>query len=299
MKMNKRSAASRGTLVTEWAMLLIFLIPFVIFTVLPVLASLALSFTDFDMLRLPKFVFLENFKSLFIDDTVFLIAVKNTLIFAFLTGPLSYFICLLFAWMVNELGRISRTVLTLIFYAPSITGSIFVIWTFIFSGDRYGLVNGLLLKLGIINDPIKWLTDPAYSLWVVILVQLWLSLGIGFLSFIAGFQGVDRSIYEAGAVDGIQNRVQELIYLTLPSMAPMLMFGAVMQISASFGVGAVSSVLAGFPSTDYAAHTVVLHMQDYGILRYEMGYACTVAAVLFCAMIFTNSLIKKVLRKYM
>ena len=275
-----------------------FMFFFVLFIILPVLASIALSFTDFNMLQLPKFVFLDNYSSLFLDDDVFMISVKNTLVFAFLTGPLSYFLCLLFAWLINEMPKALRMIFTLIFYAPSIAGNIFVVWTAILSGDRYGLLNSLLIQTGIINDPVKWLTDPAYTLGSVIVVQMWLSLGISFLSFIAGFQGIDRSMYEAGAVDGIRNRFQELVYLTLPSMAPMLLFSAVMQITASFGVGAVSSALVGNPSTDYSAHTVVLHMQDYGMIRYELGYASAVSVVLFLAMILTNTLIKKILSKY-
>ncbi|MDD4413133.1 MAG: sugar ABC transporter permease [Oscillospiraceae bacterium] len=282
----------------EWFMLIPFLLFFIIFTVLPVLASIVLSFTDFNMLQAPEFVSLNNYSSLFLDDDVFLIAVKNTLIFGFLTGPASYFLCLIFAWLINELPGKLRTLMTLIFYAPSIAGNIFVIWTAILSGDRYGLFNSVLLQLGFIDDPVMWLTNPKYTLGVVIVVQLWLSLGVGFLSFIAGFQGIDTSIYDAGAVDGIKNRFQELVYLTLPSMAPMLLFGAVMQISSSFGVGSVSAALVGNPSTDYSAHTVVLHMQDYGTTRYEMGYACAIAVVLFIAMILTNTLIKKILSRF-
>lgn len=284
--------------VQEWLMLFPFLIFFGVFTILPVLASFVLSFTDFNMLQMPKFAGLDNYFTLLLNDDVFLIAVKNTLIFACITGVVSYFLCLIFAWLINELPRGVRTVMTLVFYAPSIAGNVFVIWTYIFSGDRYGLVNSALLQLGFISEPITWLTNAKYTLMVVIIVQLWLSLGTGFLSFIAGFQSIDRSIYEAGAVDGIKNRFQELVYLTLPSMAPMLLFGAVMQISSSFSVGAVSSALAGFPSTDYSAHTVVLHMQDYGTLRYEMGYASAIATILFLAMILTNTLVKKILSKY-
>lgn len=295
-------SVSRGRLKREqwqeYVMITPFMFFFVLFIILPVLASIALSFTDFNMLQLPKFVFLDNYSSLFLDDDVFMISVKNTLVFAFLTGPLSYFLCLLFAWLINEMPKALRMIFTLIFYAPSIAGNIFVVWTAILSGDRYGLLNSLLIQTGIINDPVKWLTDPAYTLGSVIVVQMWLSLGISFLSFIAGFQGIDRSMYEAGAVDGIRNRFQELVYLTLPSMAPMLLFSAVMQITASFGVGAVSSALVGNPSTDYSAHTVVLHMQDYGMIRYELGYASAVSVVLFLAMILTNTLIKKILSKY-
>lgn len=283
----------------EWAMALPFLIMFSVFTIIPVVSSIVLSMTNFNMLEMPSFRGFENYTRLFVEDDIFLIAVKNTLIFAFLTGPVGYFASLFFAWLINELGPKLRAFLTLIFYAPTIAGNIFFIWLFIFSPDAYGLANATLMNLGILNEPILWLQDPRYNLQIIIMVQLWLSLGVGFLAFIAGLQGIDKGIYESGAIDGIRNRFQELVYLTLPSMGPMLMFSAIMQIAASFGVGTVSSALAGFPSTDYSAHTVVLHMMDYGTLRFEMGYAAAVATVLFVTMILTRSLISKILAKYL
>ena len=221
---------------------------------------------------------------LFLDDDVFWLSMKNTLIFALLTGPLSYFLCLVFAWLINELPVRARNLFTLVFYAPSISGALYVIWSFIFSGDAYGMANGLLMQLGVINEPILWLTDPRYNLGILIVVQLWMSLGTSFLAFIAGFQSIDASLYEAGDIDGVRNRYQELLYITLPSMKPQLLFGAVMQISASFSVSTISQELCGFPSTKYSAHTILLHMQDYGSLRYEMGYACAIAVVLFVLM---------------
>lgn len=150
---------------------------------------------------------LFNYMRLFLDDDVFWLSMKNTLIFALLTGPLSYFLCLVFAWLINELPVRARNLFTLVFYAPSISGALYVIWSFIFSGDAYGMANGLLMQLGVINEPILWLTDPRYDLGIVIVVQLWLSLGTSFLAFIAGLQGVDRSLYEAGAIDGIRQPV--------------------------------------------------------------------------------------------
>ena len=205
-----------------------FMLFFLIFTVIPVGAAMLLSFTDFNMVTTPDFVGVSNFARMLADDDVFMIAVKNTLVFAFLTGPVSYLLCLGIAWLVNEVGHRLRVLFTILFYAPSLTGGALMIWTYIFSGDSYGLANSVLMNLGFIAEPILWLTDPTYNVYVVIVVQLWLSLGTGFLSFIAGFQTVDRSIYEAGAVDGIRNRFQEFWYLTLASMRPQLMFGAVM-----------------------------------------------------------------------
>ncbi len=283
---------------TNYLMLLPFMVLFITFTVIPVLTAIVLSFTNFDMLSLPEFTGWDNYIKLFLDDEVFLIAVKNTLIFSVITGPISYFMCLIFAWLVNMFKPKLRSIFTFIFYAPSISGNVYVIWTYIFSGDSYGLANSFLMNFGLVNEPIQWFTDTRYMLPLCIMVSLWMSLGTSFLTFIAGFQGIDTSLYEAGALDGIRGRLQELIYITLPCMGPQLLFGAVMQISSSFAAGAVCEALAGFPSTDYAAHTVMSHIRDYGTLRYEMGYACAVATVLTMVMILTNQLIRRVLKKH-
>ncbi|GGH52187.1 multiple sugar transport system permease protein [Paenibacillus sp. JGP012] len=274
-----------------------FMLIFFMFTVIPVGISLGLSFFHFNMLEFPRFVGWQNYSRLFLNDDVFLIALKNTLLFAVITGPVSYIACFLFAWIINELSPKVRAVMTLVFYAPSISGNVFFIWLIIFSGDSYGYMNGFLMRLGIVLEPIQWLANEKYVLGIVILVQLWLSLGTSFLAFIAGLQTIDRSLVEAGTVDGIKNRWQELWYITLPSMRPQLMFGAVMQITASFAVAEISIALAGFPSVNYAAHTVVTHLMDYGTIRFEMGYASAIATVLFALMLGTNVLTQKMLRK--
>ena len=271
---------------------------FTVFTVIPVVLAIVMSFTYFNLLEPPQFRGLFNYMRLFLDDDVFWLSMKNTLIFALLTGPLSYFLCLVFAWLINELPVRARNLFTLVFYAPSISGALYVIWSFIFSGDAYGMANGLLMQLGVINEPILWLTDPRYDLGIVIVVQLWLSLGTGFLAFIAGLQGVDRSLYEAGAIDGIRNRFQEFVKITIPAIGPSLLFSAVMQISSSFSVGRICMALTGFPSTDYSTSTIVTHILDYGTLRYEMGYACAIATVLFLMMLLTNQVIRRLLRGY-
>lgn len=267
------------------------------FTVLPVLMSLVLSFTYFNLLEPPNFIGWQNYGRLFLDDDIFLIAIKNTMLFALITGPISYFACFFFAWVINEFNNKLRSILVLVFYAPSISGNVYFIWQIIFWGDRYGWVNAQLIKIGALIEPIEWLKHTDYMLWIVIIVQLWLSLGTGFLAFVAGLQTVDRTLYEAGAMDGISNRWQELWYITLPSMKPMLMFGAVIQITTAFGVAEVSMNIAGYPSVNYAAHTAVVHLLDYGWIRFEMGYASAIATVLFAIMIISNLLIQKLLRK--
>lgn len=270
---------------------------FFLFTILPVLISIVISFTYFNMLEFPRWIGWHNYARLFLEDDVFLISLKNTVLFAAITGPLSYIACFIFAWVINEFTPKVRAFLTLIFFAPSISGNIFFIWLIIFSGDSYGYANGILMKLGIIYEPIQWLHDPKYVLAIVMIVQLWLSLGTSFLAFIAGLQNVDHTLYEAGAIDGIRNRWQELWFITLPSMKPQLMFGAVIQITLSFAVADVSMALAGFPSVQYAAHTIVTHLIDYGSIRFEMGYASAIATVLFTIMMSTNLIVQKLLRK--
>ncbi|REK54830.1 MAG: sugar ABC transporter permease [Thermobacillus sp.] len=274
-----------------------YMLLFFSFTVLPVFMSLLISFTYFNMLEFPRFIGWQNYARLFLEDDVFLIAVKNTLLFAAITGPVSYMACFIFAWIINELGPKLRAFMTLVFYAPSISGNVYFIWQIIFSGDRYGIANAWLIKLGIILEPILWLKTEKYILPILILVQLWLSLGTGFLAFIAGLQTVDKTLYEAGAVDGVKNRWQELWYITLPSMRPQLMFGAVIQLTTSLAVADVSINIAGFPSVNYAAETIVTHLIDFGTIRFEMGFASAIATVLFILMVGTNLIVQRLLRK--
>lgn len=275
-----------------------YMIFFLLFTILPVVLSIVLGFTYYNMIEPPRFIGWYNYIRLFLDDDIFIIAVKNTLFFAFVTGPVSYVLSFLVAWMINDLSKTLRSIATTVFYIPTIIGiSVFPMWRLIFSPDAYGYLNGMLMGLGIISDPIAWLLDKEYILLILIVVQLWMSLGISFLAFVAGLQTVDRSLYEAGVVDGIKNRFQELWYITLPSMIPQLIFGAVMQIVISFSVADVSIQLAGFPSTEYAGETMVTHIMDYGSIRYEMGYASAMAVVLFFLMVFTNRLVTKILQK--
>ena len=282
---------------TAYFMLAPFLLLFIIFTVLPVFLSMLLSLTDFNMLQMPHWKGITNFTRLFLEDEIFILACSNTLVFASITGPVSYILSLLVAWFINELPPKIRAVVTLVFYAPSISGNVYLIFKTLFSSDAYGWVNATLMDLGIITAPVLWFDSAEYVMPLCIVVALWTSLGTAFLSFIAGLQTIDRSMYEAAAVDGIKNRWQELWYITLPTMRPQLMFGAVLSITNSFGFGGVVTALCGFPSVDYAAHTIMHHLDDYGGQRYEVGYASAIAVVLFVIMFSCNILIKKALSK--
>lgn len=274
-----------------------FLIVFFTFTVLPVVMSMAFGFTYFNVLEPPKFIGFRNYYKLFLNDPLFMKAFSNTVILAVITGPIGYLLSLFMAWILNEFPPKLRAFLTIIFYTPSLCGGVFAIWTIIYSGDQNGLLNGILMSLNVIYEPIQWITDTAYMMPAAIVVILWTSFGTGFLSFIAGIQGVDRKLYEAGALDGVRNRWQELWYITLPSMRPQLMFGAVMSITSAFGIGDVISGIFGFPSVGYELYTLVHELQDYGTTRFDMGYASAIATVLFLVMVLLNKVIQKLLAK--
>ncbi len=288
----KKAKANKNCYLFILPYLLLFTLCFIV----PIAMSFVLSFTYFNVLESPRFLGLQNYVNLILADDVFLTAVKNTFVLAGIIGPVGYIASFLFAWLINELPRYLKAIAVVVFYAPSIAiGATMTIWQLIFSNDPYGWINSLMQTFG--QEPVMWLSNPQYMLVVVIIVSLWSSLGAGFLGFVAGLQGVDRAQYEAAYVDGIKNRMQELWYITLPSMKPMLLFGAINSITTAFNVSDIPEQLCGNPSTDYAVHTIVTHLKDYGGVRYEMGYASAIATVLFLAMLLCNKLVQKLLRR--
>lgn len=281
-----------------YAMLAPWMLFFLLFTIIPIAISALFSLTYFNMLQPPKFIGISNYLRLFLEDDVFLIALKNTLLFAVITGPLGYVLSFIMAWMINDFGRFGRSFLTLLFYSPTLAGNVYFVWLYIFNGDSYGALNGLLMRLGILKEPMQWLTDTRTNFIVCVIVMLWLSMGAGFLAFLAGFQQLNRSLFEAAAIDGIRNRWQELWFVTLPQMCPQLLIGAVLSVSGAFAVGYQNMALTGFPSTDYSTHTMVLHILDYGYYRFEMGYACAIAVVLFIIMRVTWKIINRAISRF-
>ena len=283
----------------QWPMILMvipFMVIFAMMVVIPIIASIVLSFTNFDAIQFPKFVGFDNYMRMFVSDDVFPIVFKNTLVIAVVVGPIGFLMSFVLAWFVNEFSSGLRTVLSFMFYAPSLVGNAYFVWQILFSGDAYGYINNLLLSIGIITEPIQWLKTAKYILVIVIVVQVWQSMGVSFLSNISGLQNISRDIYEAGAIDGIKNRWQELRYITLPSMSSMLLFSAVMQISGAFSVGAVAQALAGYPSVEYSVDTIVSYMTDVGGTRFEMGYASAISVVLLLMMVIFRAIVGKLLK---
>lgn len=281
----------------DYLFMLPYLIIFFTFQVLPVLISIIFSFTNFNVFEAPDFVGLGNYFKMFLNDDLFMTALANTLVLTVITGPVGYVLSFGVAWMVNEFGPRLRAFLTLLFYIPSLTGGMAAIWMIFFNGDQYGILNGILMSLNAIFEPIQWLTDTQYMMGVAIVIAIWMSLGTSFLAFVAGFRTVDEKMYEAAAIDGMRNRFQELWYITLPAMRPQLLFGAVMSITSAFGVSAMITQVFGFPSTGYRLYTLVHMLEDYGGLRFEMGYASAIATILFILMVVLNRAVQNLIAK--
>lgn len=270
-----------------------FLILFFVFTILPLISSVVLSFTDFDAVSVPKFVGLDNYFRMFTSDEVLPVALKNTVLFAVLIGPFGFALAFFLAWIINEFGKSARSILSFLFYSPALVGNAYYIWQIAFSGDSYGYINSLLMSFGVITEPIQWFRNEQYVFIIIVLIQLWLSMGVSFLANIAGLQNVDDELYEAGAIDGIKTRWHELWYITLPSMKSILLFGIVMQIQAAFSVSAIPIALAGYPSVNHSVDTILSHLQDVGAERFEMGYASAISVLLFVLIVITKKILTK------
>ena len=257
---------------------------FTIFIIVPIIIAVLLSFTNFNTIQFPDFVGLKNYISLFTYDDVFMqYVLPNTIKFALIVGPLGYALSFFLAWMLAQIPRVPRTILALIIYSPSMTVGVAmqVIWLTIFSGDKSGYLNSFLMNLGLINQPVQWLQSPQYLMITMIIVTLWSSMGVGFLAMLAGVLNTDPELYEAGYVDGISKRWQEIFYITVPLMKPQMLFGAVMSVVSTFQAGYIGVLLSGSnPTPQYAGQLIVNHIEDYGFLRYEMGYAATISVVL-------------------
>lgn len=279
---------------SAYAFLSTYAVLFIIFIAIPVVVAFFLSFTYFDTIQVPRPIGLRNYITLLTQDDIFMKHVlPNTIEFAVLVGPGGYILAFMLAWMLAQLPRIPRTLLALILYSPSMTSAVTmaVVWKTLFSSDQNGYLNSFLLNLGVIQDPVQWLQSPQYLMPIMIVVTLWSSMGVGFLAMLAGILEINPELYEAAAVDGLSNRWQQIFYITIPSMKPQMLFGAVMAIVGTFQSGAIGVALSGAnPTPQYAGQLLVNHIEDYGFLRYEMGYAAAVSVVLLLMVLFFSRL---------
>lgn len=294
-KEKKTASLSSSESRAYYVLMFPFLLFFGLFTVLPVLVSVVLSLFSYDMISLPRFSGLDNYVRMIIGDEVFLKSVVNTLKFSVIVGPMSFLLAFLLAWFINEFSPFFRKLLAFLYYVPSLVGNAYFIWQVAFSGDSYGYANSLLVSLGLIAEPINWFSNTSYNMLIIIVIQLWMGMGVGFLANIAGFQNVNPELYEAGALDGIKSRWHELWYITLPGMKEMLLFSMVMQIQSTFSIGDGIKTLAGYPSVNNSVDTLVSHLTDVGTVRYEMGYAAALSVFLFTMMMIARFLAGKIL----
>jgi multiple sugar transport system permease protein len=269
---------------SAYAFISMYALLFIVFIVVPVVVAILLSFTFFDTIQIPKFTGLRNYVVLLTQDDIFIrYVLPNTIKFAVIVGPGGYAMAFLLAWILAQLPRIPRTILALILYSPSMTAGVAMgtVWMTLFNGDQNGYLNSVLLNMNAIQEPNQWLQSPQYLMTIMIIVTLWGSMGVGFLAMLAGILEINPELYEAGSIDGISNRFQEIINITIPSMKPQMLFGAVMAIVGTFQAGAIGVTLSGGnPTPQYAGQLIVNHIEDFGFLRYEMGYAAAVSVVL-------------------
>lgn len=270
-----------------------FFILFFLFTIMPVVTSIYQSFTSYNMLQPAKFVGFDNYKNLFLNDDIFLTAIKNTAQLAVIVGPLSFVLSFVMAWIISTLKF--RSVFSLAFYVPSITSGIAmsVVWLYIFSPDRYGLLNNVLLKLGIVTDPILWTMDTTKILGVIIFISAWMSMGTGFLTFLAGIRSIPPEYLEAARIDGLNGKLQEFRYIIFPVMKPQCLFASINSIVGALGAYDIAVAVAGMPSPEYCAHTIVAHIYDYAFTRFDMGYASAIATVLFVISYLLGIIVRK------
>lgn len=281
--------------------LLPYLLMFITFIVIPVLAAIVLSFTNYDAVQMPKPLGFLNYINLLTRDEIFMqYVLPNTCVFAFIVGPVGYMLSFLLAWMLAQISKVPRTILALLIYSPSMTSGVAmaVVWKIIFAGDQMGYVNSLLMNLGITNQPILFTSDARFLLPIMIVVSLWSSMGVGFLAILAGILNINPEYYEAAAIDGIRNRFQEIFYITIPQMKPQMMFAAVMAVVNTFSAGAIGVQLSGSnPTPAYAGQLIVNHIEDYGFIRYEMGYASAISVVLLAGVYTISRVAGRVFRE--
>lgn len=302
--MRKRQAVKKNKIARResgnrqaWFFLMPYLLLFVTFIIAPMVMAILLSLTNFDTISFPSFAGFMNYINLITQDEIFMqYVLPNTVVYVIIVGIGGYMLSFLLAWVLAQMSKVPRTILALIFYSPSMTSGVAmaVLWKIIFTGDQTGYLNSILMKLEIITEPIVWLVDQRYLLPIVIIVALWSSMGVGFLAMLAGILNADEELYEAGAIDGIKNRFQEMIYITVPTMKPQMLFGAVMSIVGTCGNGAIGVMLTGVnPTPGYAAQLIVNHIEDYGFIRYEMGYAAAISVVLLGIVWLFSTMAKK------
>jgi multiple sugar transport system permease protein len=269
-----------------------------LFFFLPVAASLLLSFTDFDIYALGRldrlrFIGLDNYRRL-LNDPMFWTALRNTLYFVVVSGPLSVLVSLGAALLVNHrLTRFQGVFRTLLFL-PVVTTlvAVAVVWRYLYH-PRYGFLNYVLGLAGL--PPIEWLGDPEWAMPAIILMAVWKNFGFNMVVFIAGLQSIPHRLYEAAEIDGADGWAQ-FRYITLPMLAPTFLFVTVITLIGYFQLFAEPYVMTQGGPADSTLSVALLMFQE-GFRWWNLGYAAAVAFVLFL-IILAGTLIQAWLRRW-
>jgi len=263
-----------------------------VFFLLPTVAALVLSFTDFDVYAVAdssrlRLVGLDNYVRL-LHDARFWTALRNTVWFVLVAGPASIAVSLAAALLVDAKVVRGRAIFRTILFLPVVTTlvAVAVVWRYLYH-PRYGLLNQLLGAVGI--APVDWLGDPAWALPALALLAVWKNFGFNMLIFLAGLQAIPERLSEAARLDGA-NRWQELWHVTVPMLAPTFVFVGVITTIGYLQLFAEPYVMTqGGPAN--STLSVVLLMYEEGFRWWNLGYGAAVAFVLF-ALILTVSLVQ-------
>lgn len=270
---------------------------FLVFMALPILASLILSFTDFGLANLANpfslhFIGLQNYGRL-VHDQSFLQAALNTIIVVVVGVPLNVGLALLIAIGVNQGVRFVRTIFRVGYYLPVVTSivAIAVVWKFLLDPDS-GLVNNLLRLVGL--HSINWLGNPSLALPTIIFVVIWRNVGYAMIILLAGLQGVDIALYEAAHIDGA-GALARFRYITLPMMRPVLLFVSVITSIGFLQVFQEPYVMTqGGPLN--RTLTISMYLIQQGFDFFNQGYASAMAYVLFLAIVILTVVQFRLLR---
>lgn len=275
------------------------LILFTIFVAVPVGASLFFSFTKYNVIQSPKWVGLNNYRNLILYDPRFWKAVRNTVVYVVGVVPFSISLSLLLAVAIDQKIRLKNLYKTL-FFMPAVTSvvALSVVWKWLFAGEKYGLINHFLLKLGL--QPIDWLLSPTWTLPAIMIMSIWAGLGYNMILFLAGLQAIPNSLYEAADADGA-GAMSKFWHITLPLLRPTMTYAVIMSTIASFQVFEQVYIMAGSTSAGVGgvldcALTIVAYLYDSGFQRFMMGYASAIAYLLFAAVFFMTLLNIKVIK---
>ncbi len=271
-----------------------FFVLFIAFTVLPVIGALPTAFTDFKLPGSAAFAGIENFRDLFIENELFISALKNTLVSFLITGLGGFVLCIFAAWLISPLGKRLKTVFAVILCLPSFLYGAFAVCGIAFGEGMESPLNSALMCLGIITSPVDWLNSTPASFLLMQLSKLWGTFGISFLVTLAGFDEAhgcceNAELYDAARIDGLSNRFGHLIFVTIPVSAPHLALAAVLQIAAALSPGSVfTTTPANMTLTDY--------MLTMGAGEFDIGMASAVGVLITAFSLLVYFIVRKLFR---